>query len=303
MPDQVIRVTENPALAELHGCTLITSDGTTLLGADDKSGVAIIMETVTGLQQQPQLPHGPLRILFTCDEEIGRGVDHLDLPALGATVCYTLDGPAAGQIDVETFSADLASVTIRGINIHPAIGKDRLVNAIKAAAALLGRLPRHELSPETSCGRQGFLHPYGIDGGVGQVKLKILLRDFDTPQLTRYAQQLQDHARAVEHEFPGTQIKVDVTPQYRNLGEGLRREPRAVQYAEEAFRRLGYPCTRSTIRGGTDGSRLTELGLPTPNLSAGQHSPHSRLEWTCLEQMTQAAEVLLQLALIWGERS
>jgi tripeptide aminopeptidase len=227
----------------------------------------------------------------------------VDLTALGASVCYTLDGPAAGQIDVETFSADLATVTIQGINIHPSIGKDRLVNAIKAASALLTRLPQNELSPETSSGREGFLHPYYIEGGVGQLKLNILLRDFDTPRLIEYAERLRQDARSVEAEFPGAKLKVKVTPQYRNLAEGLQREPRAVGLAEQAFQQLGYPCARSSIRGGTDGSRLTELGLPTPNLSSGQHAPHSPLEWACLDEMVQATQVLLQLAKLWGQPS
>jgi tripeptide aminopeptidase len=299
--DQVIRVAEYPELQQLAGCTLITSDGTTLLGADDKAGIAIIIEAVTYLQEHRDISHGPLRVLFTCDEEIGHGVDHVDLVALGASVCYTLDGPAAGQIDVETFSADLATVTVRGINIHPSIGRNRLVNAIKAAGDLLNRLPRDELSPETTAGREGFLHPYSIEGGVGLVKLNVLLRDFDSFRLTEYAQRLRQEARAVEDQFPGVQLEVHVTPQYRNLAEGLRREPRAVSLAEQAFEQLGLPRTRSIIRGGTDGSRLTELGLPTPNLSSGQHAPHSPLEWACLDEMVQATQVLVQLARLWGQ--
>ena len=298
--DRVIRVADHPELHSLRGCTLITSDGTTLLGADDKAGVAIIMETAALLQENRDLPHGPLRILFTCDEEIRRGVDHVDIAALGATACYTLDGPAAGQIDVETFSGDLATVTVHGVNIHPAIGKDRLVNAIKAAAALVQRLPRERLSPETTSNRQGFVHPYAIQGGVDAVKLTILLRDFDTAALAQHAQLIAQQARSVEQDHPGVKIDVRVTPQYRNLGEGLDREPRAVTYAEQAFQKRGYSCVRSIIRGGTDGSRLTELGLPTPNLSSGQHTPHSPLEWACLEEMVQAAEVLVQLAQQWA---
>ncbi len=201
----MIRVADNPELQALRGCTLITSDGTTLLGADDKAGVAIIMETAALLQENRDLPHGPLRILFTCDEEIGRGVDHVDLAALGATACYTLDGPAAGQIDVETFSGDLATVMVHGVNIHPAIGKDRLVNAIKAAAALVERLPRGQLSPETTSHRQGFLHPYVIEGGVDAVKLTILLRDFDTAALAQHAQLLSGASARSRARFCGCQ--------------------------------------------------------------------------------------------------
>ncbi len=302
-PDQIIRVAENPELDQLEGHTLITTDGTTLLGADDKAGLAIIMEVVEYLQEHPELPHGPVRILFTCDEEIGRGVDFVDLTRLGADVGYTLDGPAAGRIDVETFSADLATVEIQGVNIHPAIAKGRLVNAVRVAAELVDRLPRDHRSPESTSGREGFLHPYSIEGGVAEVSLKILLRDFDTARLEDHANLLRQTAAAVAAEFPGANVHVRVTPQYRNLGDGLAREPRAVDFAEKAFRQLGYPSCRSIIRGGTDGSRLTELGLPTPNLSSGQHNPHSTLEWACLEEMRQAAEVVAQLLQIWAAQA
>jgi tripeptide aminopeptidase len=299
--DRVIRVAENPELAQLVGYTLVTSDGRTLLGADDKAGLAIIMEVVQHLAEHPECPHGTVRVLFTCDEEIGRGVDFVDLQQLGADVCYTLDGPAAGHIDVETFSADLATVRVDGINIHPAIAQGRLVNAIKATAALLEKLPRDQLSPETTADRAGFVHPYAIDGGVATVTLKVLLRDFDTSRLPEHAALLRGIAAQVVEEFPGSRIDVRVDRQYRNLADGLAREPRAVAYVEEAFRRLGRPCHRSIVRGGTDGSRLTELGLPTPNLSSGQHNPHSPLEWACLDEMLQAVEVVVQLLQIWSE--
>ena len=299
--NQVIRVEENPQLNELLGCTLITTDGTTLLGGDDKAGLAIIMESVESLYEQPEISHGPIRVVFTCDEEIGRGVDHVDVPGLGAAVCYTLDGPGAGQIDVETFSADMATVTVRGKNIHPAIVQGRMVNAIKAGAALIDRLPRATLSPETTTDRSGFLHPYTFDGGVGEVKIRILIRDFDTPMLSEHAATLARIAAEVQRDFPGTEIDIKVTAQYRNLGDGLKNEPRAVEFAEEAFRRLNLLHRRSIIRGGTDGSRLTELGLPTPNLSSGQHNPHSVLEWACLDQMVQAVRVNIQLLQVWAE--
>ena len=298
---KIIRVADNPELEKLVGQTIITTDGTTLLGSDDKSGVAVIMELAHTLIEHPQIPHGPIRILFTCDEEIGHGIDHVDLKKLGATVCYTLDGSGAGEIDTETFSADLATVTVRGINIHPSIGKGRMVNAVRVAAALLDRLPKGVLSPETTDGRDGFLHPYTIEGGVAEVRIKILLRDFDTATLSDKAELIRKAASEVEAEFPRSQIEVQVTKQYRNLGDGLAREPRAVAYAQEAYQRLGREAKLTIIRGGTDGSQLTERGLPTPNLSTGEHNPHSPLEWTCLEEMVQAVEVLVELVQVWAK--
>jgi tripeptide aminopeptidase len=298
--DRVIRVSESPELEDLVGRTIITTDGTTLLGADDKAGVAAIMETAAWLMEHPERKHGPLRLLFTCDEEIGHGVDHVDLDRLGATVCYTLDGPGSDTIDVETFSADLARVTIRGVNIHPSIAKGRMVNAIKAAAHFLGRLPHGQLSPEATDGREGFLHPYAIQGGVAEASLRILLRDFDTARLGDHADMLRKAASASAAEFPGAAIDVRVEPQYRNMAEGLAREPRAVAYARQALERLGRPARLTVVRGGTDGSRLTEMGLPTPNLATGQHTPHSPLEWACLEEMVQAAEWLAALAEVWA---
>jgi tripeptide aminopeptidase len=301
-PAKVIRVADNPELAELIGKTLVTTDGTTLLGADDKAGVAVIMELAHALVEHPQIKRGPVRILFTCDEEIGHGIDHVDLNKLGATVAYTLDGSGAGEIDTETFSADLAVITVRGVNIHPSIGKGRMVNAVRAAAAYVDRLPKIGLSPETTDGRDGFLHPYTIEGGVEAAKIKILLRDFITGELAAKAEILKKAAREVEVEIPGCRVEVNIIKQYRNMGEGLVHEPRAVAYAQEAYRRLKRDCKLTIIRGGTDGSQLTERGLPTPNLSTGEHNPHSPLEWTCLEEMTQAVEVLVELVQVWAEK-
>ena len=298
---KVIRVSENVELNGLIGKTLITTDGTTLLGADDKSGVTVIMEMAKYLLEHPEIPHGPVKVLFTCDEEIGHGIDHVDLSKLGADVCYTLDGGGHDEIDTETFSADLAVITVRGVNIHPSIGKGRLVNALRAAGTLLDRLPREGMSPETTDGRQGFLHPYTIEGGVAEVKIKCLLRDFETPKLTAKAELLRTLSKEVEIAHPGTRIEVQVIKQYRNLGDGLAKEPRAVAFAQEAHRRLGRQARLTIIRGGTDGSQLTERGLPTPNLSTGEHNPHSPLEWTCLEEMEEARQVLVELVQVWGE--
>jgi tripeptide aminopeptidase len=241
-----------------------------------------------------------VRICFTCDEEIGHGVDHVDLGRLGATVCYTLDGQGSDEIDVETFSADVADVTVHGVNIHPAIAKNRMVNALRVAADFLTRLPRQGHSPETTSGREGFLHPYHIEGGVAQARLRVLLRDFDTAQLAARAEVLHQAARASEQEFPGARIEIRVETQYRNMADGLVREPRAVAYARQALERLGREPRLTIIRGGTDGSRFTELGLPTPNLSTGEHNFHSPLEWTCLEEMVEAIEMLVELLGLWA---
>jgi tripeptide aminopeptidase len=297
---KVITVVDNPELAGLHGRTIITSDGTTLLGADDKSGIAAIMEAAAWLLEHGELPRGRVRICFTCDEEIGHGVDHVDLQQLGAKVCYTLDGAGTGEIDTATFSADLAKVSVRGVNIHPSIAKGKMVNAVRAAADFVARLPRDACSPETTEGTEGFLHPYGIDGGVAEVSLRILLRDFDTVALRSLEDKLRAAGRETERSFPGAKVEIEIIEQYRNMAGGLAKEPRAVEYAQQAFANLGRPCKLTSVRGGTDGSRFTELGLPTPNLSTGEHNPHSPLEWTCLEEMVEAAEVIVELVQVWA---
>jgi tripeptide aminopeptidase len=299
---KTIRVAENPELDHLLHRTLITTDGNTLLGGDDKAGVAILMETAQWLLEHPEIAHGPVRIVFTCDEEIGRGVDKLDLKEIDATVCYTLDGHASNEIDTETFSADQAIVVIHGVNIHPSIAKDRMTNALKVAAAFIARLPRGRLAPEATDGREGFVHPFDITGGVAEVKIKLLLRDFDAGQLAVQAELLRKTAAEVMEEFPAARIEVNVGKQYRNMAEGLVNEPRAVEYAEEALRRLGRTAKRTIVRGGTDGSRLTEIGLPTPNLSCGDHNPHSPLEWVCLDEMAESVEWLLSLVQVWAEK-
>ncbi len=300
-PSKVLRVQDNPELKSLVGQTLITTDGTTLLGADDKAGVAVIMETASYLLAHPEIPHGPIRVCFTCDEEIGHGVDHVDLAKLGAVVGYTLDGGGTGEIDGETFSADLAVVTVTGINIHPAIAKGAMVNAVRIVGDFIARLPWMNLSPETTADREGFLHPYRLDAGVASATLRVLLRDFDAGQLAAKARLLEAVAEGLRAEHPRAKIEVAVTPQYRNMAEGLRKEPRALDFAELAMKRAGLAPQRTIVRGGTDGSRLTEIGLPTPNLSTGEHNLHSPLEFTCLEEMATAQRVLVELAQIWGE--
>ncbi len=299
-PEMVITQAKCAELSELVGKTLITSDGTTLLGGDDKAGMAIMMELANTLLENPDIKHGPVRLLFTCDEEIGKGALHVDVDKVDATVAYTFDGGGHDMVDIETFSADLATVKFTGVNIHPAIAKDKMVNAIRAAGEFVDRMP-HELAPEHTEKREGFLHPYTIAGGVASVTLKIILRSFDTPRLAEYARQLKHIASVVEEDVPGCTVNVEITRQYRNLGDGLRKEPRAAAYALEAHRRLGRTPVPGIIRGGTDGSQFTEKGLPTPNLSSGQHNIHSPLEFACLDEMVAAGEVGIELLKIWAE--
>jgi tripeptide aminopeptidase len=304
-PRKVIRASETPELAALAGKTIITTDGTTLLGSDDKSGVAVIMEAAAilmdDLRADRSIPHGKIVVLFTCDEEIGKGIAHLDVASLGADVAYTLDGAGTGEIDVETFSGDKAVITFTGTNIHPSIGKDRMVNAIKLAAEFLDRLPKTTLSPETTEGREPFVHPYQIEGGVARATITMLLRSFDTPELATIAGQLERLGQSVLERFPKGKIEIAITPQYRNMKDGLGKEPRAVPAAVEAMKRLGVTAKLNSIRGGTDGTLLTAKGLPTPNLSTGEHNFHSPLEWTCLEEMQMAVNVILELVQVWAE--
>jgi tripeptide aminopeptidase len=299
-PDRVIRAADNPELAGLVGGTIITADGTTLLGADDKAGVAVIMAAAERLVTAREVPHGPIRLVFTCDEEIGRGTEHLDVSRIGAVCGYTLDGSGRGTIDAETFSADLAVVTVTGINIHPSIGKDRLVNATRILGEFLAALPADRLSPETTAGRDGFVHPYEIGGGVAGATARLILRDFDTAGLAAQARLLEEIAADLRRRHPRARIEITVSPQYRNMRDELGREPRAVALAVAATRAAGMEPTVDVIRGGTDGSLLTALGLPTPNLSTGEHNSHSPLEWTSLEEMEAAVEVLMRLAEAWG---
>ncbi len=298
----VISPSSSPTLDTVVGKTLITTDGSTLLGGDDKAGIAIIMEVAESLIEQTQLPHGDVKLLFTCDEEIGHGTDFIDLQKLGATVAYTLDGGGVGSIDVETFSADAATVRFTGHNIHPAIAKGRMINAIRSAADFVAALPRDHCSPESTSHRQGFIHAHGIHGGVGEATVELILRSFDHEDLGGYADSLRQTAQSIVQKTPGLQVEVTTRPQYRNLREGLERVPDAVGLAIEAFEKLGLPHRTEIVRGGTDGSQLTEKGLPTPNLSSGQHNIHSVTEFACLDEMVIAAEHAIQLLMLWGER-
>lgn len=301
-PSKVLRVAENPDLMQCIGQTVITTDGMTLLGSDDKSGVAVIMSAAAELMRRGrELQHGPVRICFTCDEEIGRGTDKIDLKKLGAQVAYTLDGAGRDEIDSETFSADGAKVTVKGINTHPSVGKGAMVNAIRILSTLLSRLPTARLSPETTDGRDGFIHPYHIEGSVAEASARVILRDFETDKLQEQAQLLESLAATLRTEHPHAEILIEIRHQYRNMREGLISEPRAISKAVEAMHSLGRKPKLTIIRGGTDGSLLTAKGLPTPNLSTGEHNPHSPLEWTSLEEMQAAVDVITQLAVEWAK--
>ena len=299
-PSKVITAAACPELTGAKGKTIITTDGTTLLGGDDKAGVAIIMELANHLLENPDIEHGPVRIMFTCDEEIGRGVDHVNINGVNATVCYNFDSGGRGLIDTETFSADLGLITCTGVNIHPSIGKDRMVNAVRAAGHFVDSLPK-DVSPERTEDREGFLHPYSIVGDVSSVTLKILLRDFDSKKLRDYEKLLRDAAEQTESAVAGCKVDVEIKKQYRNMGDGLVAEPRAIGIAAKAHQQLGREAEMTIVRGGTDGSRLTELGLPTPNLSSGQHNIHSVLEWACLDEMVEACEVGVEIVKLWGK--
>ncbi len=299
-PSKVISAATCQELPGAAGKTIITTDGKTLLGGDDKAGVAIIMELANHLIENPDIQRGDVRIFFTCDEEIGHGVDHVDLKKVDATVCYNFDSGGEGDIDEETFSADMALITFTGVNTHPAYGKGKMINANRLAGQFLAQLPP-ELSPERTDGREGFVHPYAIDGGVGKAVLKVLIRDFETAKLAQHANVLHEIAKSVESDCPGSKIEIQIVQQYRNMADGLVNEPRAVQFAVEAHEALGRKYKRTIVRGGTDGSRLTELGLPTPNLSSGQHNIHSPLEWACLDEMVAACEVGVEIVKRWAK--
>ncbi|MBX3422838.1 MAG: peptidase T [Pirellulaceae bacterium] len=297
-----ICVQDTPELqSQLGGHTLITTDGTTLLGGDDKAGVAAIMELAEHLLENPQLPHGPVRILFTCDEEIGRGADHVSIDMAQASVAYTLDAAGAYHVENATFSADMLEVIAVGRNIHPAIAKGKMVNAIRGLSLLLAELPADRLTPETTCDRQGFLHPYLMTGGVGEARAHILLRDFETSKLGDYADLVGTLAKEISSRIPGLQFTINRQQQYRNMAEGLRNCPLAVELAVQAHQRLGKQPCLSAIRGGTDGAHFTAMGLPTPNLSVGQHNVHSVLEFASLDEMSYAVEHAIELLAMWAE--
>jgi tripeptide aminopeptidase len=300
---QIIRAAEHPALAAQIGNDIVTSDGTTLLGADDKAGVAEIMDAAQFLIDHPQIKHGAIKILFTPDEEIGRGVDKVDLKKLGADFGYTMDGENVGNIEDETFSADIATIDIEGVSAHPGFAKGRMEHAIKIAAAIVDRLPKTTCTPETTDGRLGFLHPVSISGALEQATLDIIVRDFSDDGLKEKEILLENTVRSVMTDFPRSTYRLDIKPQYRNMKQVIDCHPEIVDYAMEAVRRAGLKPLKTSIRGGTDGSRLSFMGLPCPNIFAGEHAFHSRLEWVSVQDMEKAVQTIVHLAMIWEERA
>jgi tripeptide aminopeptidase len=302
-PAVVLRAAEIPWLAEQIGNDIVTASGTTLLGADNKAGVAEIVTAAAHLISHPQIPHGAIRIAFTPDEEVGRGTEHFDVARFGAACAYTMDGGRRGEIEIESFSADAITVTFHGFNTHPGYAKGRMVNAIKVAAAFIDRLPNDSLSPETTEGYDGFVHPYVIQASVERTSVRLLLRDFVTAGLRDKQALIERLAHDAATAFPGARVETSVEESYRNMREVLDQHPHIADYARDAIRRVGLEPHTQPIRGGTDGSRLSFMGLPTPNLFAGEHNFHSRLEWVSVQDMEKAVDVIVELARIWEEQS
>ena len=300
---QVIRFAEHPALRDQIGNDIVTADGTTLLGADNKAGLAEIVDAMRFLAAHPEIKHGTIKVLFTPDEEIGRGVDKADLTRLGADVAYTIDGETAGQVEDETFSADGATVTVQGAPAHPGFAKGAMENAVKIAARIIDNLPRDACSPETTSGKDGFIHPLSVNAELDRATLKFILRDFTTAGLKDKAAILERAVKAALAEFPRSSYTLTVKEQYRNMKEVLDRHPQIVDHAMEAVRGAGLAPKKSSIRGGTDGSRLSFMGLPCPNIFAGEHAFHSRLEWVSVQDMQAAVRTIVHIAAIWEEKA
>lgn len=301
-PTRVIRMAEHRELANQIGNDIVTSDGTTLLGADDKAGLAEIITAADMLMRDPSIRHGTIKLLLTPDEEIGRGVEKADLGKLGAQFAYTVDGETAGDIEDETFSADGVTIEIAGVAMHPGFAKGRMENAIKIAGAIIARLPAG-MSPETTDGREGFIHPVSVTGSMAEATLSFIIRDFETAGLHAKEALLEGIVREVIAAWPGSTYTFAVKEQYRNMKEVLDRNPEIVDNAIEAIRRAGLTPTRGSIRGGTDGSRLSFMGLPCPNIFAGGHAFHSPLEWVSRQDMEKAVATLVELAKVWEERA
>ncbi|MXQ11464.1 peptidase T [Microvirga makkahensis] len=299
---QIIRVADYPVLEDMIGHDIVTSDGTTLLGADDKAGIAEIMAAAEILINSPDIQHGAIRILFTTDEEIGRGVDKVDLAKLGAEFGYTMDGETAGTVEDETFSADGVEIAIKGVAIHPGFAYGKMENAIRIAGAIIARLPQ-DMAPETTRDRDGFIHPTGVSGVMEKAHLSFIVRDFTENGLKEKEALLERITREVLGEYQGSSYTLTVKEQYRNMKLVLDKHPEIAEYALEAVRRAGMTPVRGSIRGGTDGSRLSFMGLPCANIFAGGHAFHSPLEFVSRQDMEKAVRTIIELARIWEERA
>ena len=293
----------HPDLKNQIGNDIITADGTTLLGADNKAGLAEIMDAAAYIIQHPEIKHGKIRILFTPDEEIGRGVDNVDIKKLGADFGYTMDGESAGHIEDETFSADGAVLTIKGVSTHPGFAKGKMESAIKIAADIVSALPKDRLSPETTEKKQGFVHPTSISGHIEEAVVKFIIRGFDNATLVNNANEIRKVADAIVSNYPNSSYTLETFEQYRNMKEVLVKHPHVVDYAMEAIKRTGLTPITESIRGGTDGSRLSFMGLPCPNIFAGEHAFHSKLEWVSVQDMQKAVETIVHLCMVLEEKS
>ncbi|MEZ5028113.1 MAG: peptidase T [Ferruginibacter sp.] len=306
LPDdttQVLRISDSPYLKNHINHGIITTSGTTLLGADDKSGVAAIMEAALFFIQNPAIKHGDIKILFTPDEEVGKGTAKVDMNKLGAKYGYTLDGGEAGSLEDETFSADGAEITINGVIVHPGYAKGKLVNALKVAGAVLDALPKNEWSPETTEKREGFVHPTAVNGIAEKATIQFIVRDFTVSGLQQHHERLKKIAADTVAQFPGATMEYTAQEQYRNMKEVLNTCPQVAAYAAEAIQRAGLTVKNESIRGGTDGSRFSYMGMPCPNIFTGMQNIHSKLEWIGINDMAKAAETIVHVAMIWEERS
>ncbi len=299
----VIKESENPDLKNMKGFDIITTDGTTLLGADNKAGVAEIMDAVAYLLAHPEVKHGPVKICFTPDEETGRGTEKIDLDKLGAKYAYTVDGSSRGEVEIETFSADAVNINIIGKNIHPGYAKGIMVNSMKVAAHFIDNLPKDKLSPETTEKREGYFHPVAMKGNEEKTTIKFIIRDFNTSNLKKFEDLLKSIAEESVAKFPGAKLEFEVIEQYRNMKEVLDNHPQVYEYAFESMKNLDIELITHPIRGGTDGSRLSFMGLPTPNIFAGEHSFHSQLEWVAIQDMEMAVKVIVEIARVWEQKS
>lgn len=300
---QVLTPEDHPELLNQIGNDIVTADGTTLLGADNKAGVAEIMDAAYFLMTHPEIKHGTIKMLFTPDEEIGRGVDKVDLKKLGAEYAYTMDGETLGHIENETFSADMITVEINGFSVHPGYAKGKMESAIKIAAAVIDSLPKEHSSPETTEGREGFVHPVSISGTIEKTVLKIIIRSFETEILKELESMVENTVIGVMKNYPKSTYKFTVAEQYRNFKEVLDKYPQLIEYAVEAVKRAGVKPHLTIIRGGTDGSRLSFMGLPCPNIFAGEHAFHGKHEWVSVQDMQKAVETIIHLCMIWEEKS
>jgi tripeptide aminopeptidase len=300
-PNQVIRFKKHPELARQIGNDIITASGLTLLGADDKAGIAEIMDAANHLMTHPEIKHGKIRILFTPDEEIGRGVDKADMERLGADFGYTMDGEEAGSMENETFSADAVKIVINGVSAHPGFAKGNMESAIKIAGEIIAKLPKDRLCPEATEGMEGFVHPTGMSGSVEQAEIQFIIRDFRDEKLKEYEDFLEKITAEVLKDYPNSGYDFIVTEQYRNMKVVLDKYPQVSEYAIEAIKRTGLEPIQSSIRGGTDGSRLSFMGLPCPNIFAGGHLFHSKHEWVAVQDMEKAVDTIVHLCMIWEE--